>query len=146
LAFECLQHLVNRFWLNNLASMHNHRTLFNMDISGGMPAVVIKMLVASEPGEISLLPALPAKFNEGSIEGVLCRGQVEIKKLAWSESGMTVSLLSKKDQDVKILVPSEIRGISVLDGKGTIEDTGDKQSRMVSLPGDVLVTIQIDLQ
>jgi len=55
LAYECLQHLVNRFWLNNLASMHNHRSLFNMDISGGMPAVLIKMLVASEPGKISFM-------------------------------------------------------------------------------------------
>ena len=36
LAYECLVHLVNRFWLNNLASMHNHKSLFNMDISGGI--------------------------------------------------------------------------------------------------------------
>ena len=59
LAYHCLTHLVNRFWLNNLASMHNHRSLLNMDISGGMPAVIIKMLVASEPGRVQLLPALP---------------------------------------------------------------------------------------
>jgi alpha-L-fucosidase 2 len=55
LAYHCLTHLVNRFWLNNLASMHNHRSLFNMDISGGMPAVIIKMLVASDPGRLQLL-------------------------------------------------------------------------------------------
>jgi len=52
LAYECLKHMVNRFWLGNLASMHNHRSLFNMDISGGMPAVLIRMLVASDPGRI----------------------------------------------------------------------------------------------
>ncbi|GAG02180.1 unnamed protein product, partial [marine sediment metagenome] len=69
LAYQCLVHLVNRYWLNNLASMHNHKTLFNMDISGGMPAVIIKMLVASDPGKIQLLPALPAAWPSGAIEG-----------------------------------------------------------------------------
>ena len=44
MAYKCLIPLVNRYWLNNLASMHNHKSLFNMDISGGMPAVIIKML------------------------------------------------------------------------------------------------------
>ncbi len=79
LAYHCLRHLVNRFWLNNLASMHNHRSLFNMDISGGMPAVIIKMLVASDVGKIQLLPALPAAWPAGRIEGVLCRGAIEIR-------------------------------------------------------------------
>jgi alpha-L-fucosidase 2 len=78
LAQDCLIHLVNRFWLNNMASMHNHRSLFNMDISGGMPAVIIKMLVASDLGRIQVLPALPKAWPTGKIEGVLCRGQIEI--------------------------------------------------------------------
>ncbi|MEA1875355.1 MAG: hypothetical protein U9N86_00690, partial [Bacteroidota bacterium] len=102
IAYECLQHLVNRFWLSNLASMHNHKTLFNMDISGGMPAVIIKMLVASEPGEIQLLPALPKAWEDGSIEGVLCRGQVEVKRLEWNKSGLKVSLNSEKKQTVTL--------------------------------------------
>ncbi len=83
LAYHCLRHLVNRFWLNNLASMHNHRSLLNMDISGGMPAVIIKMLVASDVGKIQLLPALPAAWPSGRIEGVACRGAIEIQSLQW---------------------------------------------------------------
>jgi len=59
LAYRCLTQLVNRYWLNNLASMHNHRSLFNMDICGGMPAVIIKMLVASETGETPLTARAP---------------------------------------------------------------------------------------
>ena len=72
LAYHCLTHLVNRFWLNNLASMHNHRSLFNMDISGGMPAVIIKMLVASDVGRIQVLPALPAAWPSGPGTGSSC--------------------------------------------------------------------------
>ncbi len=70
--------------VNHLASMHHHRSLFNGDISGGMPAVINKMLVASEPGRMQLLPALPKAWPTGTIEGVLCRGQIEVKRLHWS--------------------------------------------------------------
>jgi alpha-L-fucosidase 2 len=84
IAHHCLKHLVNGFWLNNLASMHNRRALFNMDISGGQPSVIIKMLADSFPGKIRLLPALPSAWPTGTIEGVLCRGAIEIHRLHWN--------------------------------------------------------------
>lgn len=102
LAYECMGHLVNRFWLNNMASMHNHKTLFNMDISGGQPAVLIKMLAYSDPGKIDLLPALPKAWPEGRIDGILCRGQVEITTLEWGASTVSAELLSAKNQTVAV--------------------------------------------
>lgn len=110
LSYLCLRHLVNRFWLNNLASMHNHRHLFNMDISGGQPALIIQMLVGSDLGEISLLPALPKQWSKGSIEGVLCRGAIEINRLQWDGKQIEVELTSKSDQEVSIILPGEIAG------------------------------------
>lgn len=117
IAYECIGHLVNRFWLNNMASMHNHKTLFNMDISGGMPAVIIKMLVASDPGVIQLMPALPSEWNQGSIEGVLCRGQVEIKLLEWNDSGLKASLVSKKKQTITIKAYGKSKTVKLVAGK-----------------------------
>jgi len=146
LAYECMQHLVNRFWLNNLASMHNHRSLFNMDISGGMPAVLIKMLVASDPGSVSLLPALPAKWTSGSIEGVLCRGQVEVRKLSWKDNILEVTLISGKDQEINLELPSEIAGISVIRGSSRVEETGAANARMVSLKREEPSTLQIQFR
>ncbi len=143
LAYECMQHLVNRFWLNNLASMHNHRSLFNMDISGGMPAVLIKMLVASDPGKISLLPALPSKWSKGTIEGVLCRGQVEVKSLVWDKQEVQVSLVSGKDQKINLELPSEILSISIKDGSAQIEETGEAASRAISVEKDKMLTLSI---
>ena len=102
LAYECMGHLVNRFWLNNMASMHNHKSLFNMDISGGQPAVLIKMLAYSEPGKIELLPALPKAWASGKIEGILCRGQVEIKNLEWTNGELRADLWSPKDQSISV--------------------------------------------
>ena len=134
LAYRCLVHLVNRYWLANLASMHNHKSLFNMDISGGMPAVIIKMLVASDPGRIQLLPALPNAWPTGTIEGVLCRGQVEVERLRWSEGRLEVRLLSAVDQAILLGVPFAISEISVTAGEALVAETDRPDRRRVSLP------------
>jgi hypothetical protein len=143
LAYQCLIHLVNRFWLNNLASMHNAKTLLNMDISGGMPAVIIKMLVASEPGKIQLLPALPAAWPSGTIEGVLCRGQVEIQRLRWDKDRIMVSLTSARKQLIILETPSEIRNISVKKGSVLIQETDQKNRRRLTLPKGEEITLEI---
>ena len=143
LAYECLTHLVNRYWLNNLASLHNHKSLFNMDISGGMPAVIIKMLVASEPGKVKLLPALPAAWPSGVIEGVLCRGQIEIKRLDWSKDRILISLVSAKNQSITLETPAEISVISVKKGKVSIKKTTQNNGRLVSLPALQEVILEI---
>jgi len=144
LAYQCMVHLVNRYWLNNLASMHNHKSLFNMDISGGLPAVIIKMLVASEPGKIQLLPALPAAWPSGTIEGVLCRGQIEIKRLHWDEGRILVDLVSAKEQAVVLEVPGEIHSISVKKGNALIQEASQKNNRRLSLPAGQKTALEID--
>jgi len=124
LAYRCIRHLVNRFWLNNLASMHNHRSLFNMDISGGMPAVIIPMLVASEPGKIRLLPALPAAWPSGSIEGVLCRGGIEIRRLHWTPDRVEVAVVSERQQDITLELAGVTTRLSLPAGEtATVEMT-----------------------
>jgi hypothetical protein len=123
---ESLKHLVNRFWLSNMASMHNHKSLFNMDISGGMPAVIIKSLVASDPGHISLLPALPSIWPSGSIEGVLCRGQIEVRQLKWDPSGAKAVIVSGKDQSVTVTCSGQSRKIKLLKGRETMVEFGGK--------------------
>ncbi len=75
LAYQAMVRLVNSYWLSNMASMHNHRSLLNMDISGGLPAVLIQMLVGSAPGKIRLLPALPKAWPTGTIVGRCAAGR-----------------------------------------------------------------------
>jgi hypothetical protein len=146
LAYECLIHLVNRFWLHNLASMHNHKSLFNMDISGGMPAVLIKMLVASEPGRIQLLPALPAAWPTGTIEGVLCRGQIEIKRLHWDNNRIRISLESAVKQSITLEAPSEITNISVKKGKALIQEINNQNARMLTLDAGQDIELEIRMK
>jgi alpha-L-fucosidase 2 len=117
IVYESLKHLVNRFWLSNMASMHNQKSLFNMDISGGMPAVIIKMLVASDPGTIRLLPAIPSAWPTGEIDGVLCRGQVEITHLQWTKNRIHVSLLSGKNQTITLEAKGKKMKVNLPAGK-----------------------------
>jgi len=146
LAYHCLKHLANRFWLNNLASMHNHRSLFNMDISGGMPAVIIKMLAASEPGKIQLLPALPAAWPSGRIEGVLCRGAIEIETLAWDGKQVEATLNSARPQTIVLALPNEIERLSVADGTAESGTADRADRRALTLPGGQPVVLKIELK
>jgi len=143
LAYQCLIPLVNRFWLNNLASTHNHRSLFNMDISGGMPAIIIKMLVESDPGKIQLLHSLPKDWTNGTIEGVLCRGQVEIKRLHWDKGLITVTLVSPVDQSLIIEAPSGMNTFTVKKGNAAIQSADNKNSRILTLPAKEEITLEI---
>ncbi|MBM4154966.1 MAG: alpha-L-fucosidase [Lentisphaerae bacterium] len=143
LAYRCLVQLANRFWLSNLASMHNHRSLFNMDISGGMPAVIIKMLVASEPGRLQLLPALPKAWPTGTIEGVLARGQIEVRRLHWTPGGVECTLRSGKAQTVVLDLPAAVDSVTV-DGKPARAARGKTAtSCTLKLPAAVDVSCRI---
>lgn len=146
LAYECLRHLVNRFWLNNLASMHNHRSLFNMDISGGMPAVIIKMLVASDPGRIQLLPAVPAEWPSGRIEGVLCRGAIEVEHLQWDGKQVAVALRSSRPRAVILELPSDIAQLSITAGAAKVSAADRPNRRNMTLPGGESVAMVIKLK
>jgi hypothetical protein len=141
---HCLKHLVNGFWLNNLASMHNRRTLFNMDISGGQPSVVIKALADSFPGKVRLLPALPAAWTTGTIEGVLCRGGVEIQRLHWNQGKVEAALTSAKDQQIALVLPGAIRTIEA-DG-AVVAEGSSANERKLTLPAGKKVSVQVQYE
>jgi hypothetical protein len=100
--------LSTRYYYPTFASSHNAGAngpeIFNADISGGLPALMIEMLVQSKPGELALLSALPDRLKSGSLKGALCRGRVTIEELAWSPERVKVSLRSPRDQDLIVRV------------------------------------------
>ncbi|KZE88429.1 glycosyl hydrolase family 95 catalytic domain-containing protein [Microbacterium sp. TNHR37B] len=83
LARECVERMAVDHWRPNAVSTHDADAIFNVDACGGLPAVVIEMLVQSQPGEVHLLPALPAAWHSGAIEGIRCRGGVVVDRLEW---------------------------------------------------------------
>ena len=146
LAYACLKPLVNRYWFSNLASTHNHRSLFNMDISGGMPAVIIKMLVASDPGEVHLLPALPSAWPSGTIEGVLCRGQIEVERLQWRKDRIQARLRSAKRQTVALMLPADAERVSVERGDADVKPAEKAHTWTLALPAGEAVELAVTRQ
>ena len=101
----CLNRLATRYYYPTFASAHNAGpSIFNADISGGYPAVVVEMLVQSRPGEIKLLGALPKELPSGTIRGVPCRGQVLVEQLQWSPEKVSFTLSSPVDQEITVKV------------------------------------------
>lgn len=145
LAYLAMVRLVNSYWLDNLASMHNHRSLFNMDISGGMPAVLIKMMLRSEPGEVTLLPALPRQWPAGTLEGALCRGRIEVEKLQWKPGKITATLRSGMAQTITLTAPAAIRKITA-SANVSIKKADSNSARRVTLPQDKPVTFEIEME
>jgi alpha-L-fucosidase 2 len=141
---HCLQHLVNGFWLNNLASMHNRRALFNMDISGGQTSVIIKALADSFPGKIRLLPALPTAWTTGTIEGVLCRGAIELNRLHWNSDLVEVDMTSKKAREIVLVLPREISEIKATGAQ--VSEGATASERKISLPAGAKVSLVIQLK
>jgi alpha-L-fucosidase 2 len=111
-----------------------------------MPAVIIKMLVASDPGKIQLLPALPAAWPSGRIEGVLCRGAIEIENLQWENGRVHVTMRSAKSQTVVLQLPSDITQLSVTAGTAKVSRADRANQRKVELPGGQVVTLELALK
>jgi alpha-L-fucosidase 2 len=114
---EVLGWLTRHYWQPNLVTTHNPGAIFNTDLCGGFPAFVIRMLVDSQPGWIELLPALPDDLPSGVIEGVRCRGQIEVRRLAWSPGKTAVTLKSDVTQQIELRAPGYRRTISLPRGR-----------------------------
>ncbi len=84
-AYECVDWLTSKqYWTPGLVSYHDPDSIFNVDICGGLPGLMIEMLMMSEKGHIYLLPALPDAWSAGSIEGTAARGGFKID-LTWDK-------------------------------------------------------------
>jgi hypothetical protein len=108
--------------------------------------VLIKMLVFSDPGRIDLLPARPAAWPSGTIEGVLCRGQIEIKRLHWDGTSIRAVLLSGVRQEIDLGAPAEIASMTVTKGDARVLEGKDRASRRLSLPAGREVEVELSLR
>ena len=141
LSYEAVDMIANRFWRpTNMTPTHDPGEIFNMDTAGGLPAVIIKMLVYSERGKIVLLQALPKQWPSGLIEGVLCRGQIEVKRLKWDDRRVELSLVSQIPQNIAISIPRGFKEVELTKGDADIVENRNKQGECVValVPGELV--------
>jgi hypothetical protein len=144
MSYEVVDWLANNYWYPNLVTTHNPKSLFNTDLCGGLPAIVIKMLVDSQPGWIELLPALPTQWPVGRIEGIRCRGQIEVRSLAWDGDQVTVMLRSAVAQQPRLKLAGGIQSIAVKQGpRSAIVGTAGGDGQRISLPAGRDVTFRL---
>jgi len=122
-ALECLEIMARSCVGTNLFTYHNdwraqgltlywghgRRPPFQIDANFGLAAAVLEMLVFSKPGMVKLLPALPAKWRRGNVEGIRCRAGIEIG-MNWNmdKEEIKATLLSSTAQTVTIKFPGEV--------------------------------------
>ena len=84
-------------WPNGLDSINYGASTggsdkFQIDANLGFPAVVCEMLLQSQSGVLHLLPALPAKFPNGSVRGIRGRDGFLVD-LDWADGVLTRAVI-----------------------------------------------------
>ena len=117
-----------------------------MDLSGGFPSVIISALTYSEPGLVSLLPALPPTWDHGKIEGVLLRGRIKIISLSWEGKQINAILESTIPQIIRLKVPGEIQTITGNQGLKIEKRKLNPAQYFLDLPEKKEVLVQVTLK
>ena len=109
-----LKQLLDQGYVNPaLTTMHNPYAIPSPDPQGGLPTLIMEMLVYSRPGVIGLLPAQPDSLSQGELKGVLCRTQARIDDLTWNlKTGkVDVTISSRVDQTIALFVRNGIESV-----------------------------------
>lgn len=126
--YDVLCWLSSQYWNNNMVTTHNPGSLFNLDLSGGYPALITKMIVYSEPGLVSLLPAMPDELRQGSVKGILLRGGIKIHSMKWKERNIGIELSLLNEQEFIVRLPGKISRIRA---KGAVIKSGNNERERV---------------
>ena len=90
---------------------------FQIDGNFGGSAAFAEMLVQSSENEITLMPALPDAWKEGSVKGLCARGGFEIS-MEWKEGKITkASVLSKSGNPCKVIYAGKTWDLKIGKGK-----------------------------
>jgi alpha-L-fucosidase 2 len=109
---QWLRTLMRNSFAENLHNSRNNQS----DANFGFTAAIAEALLQSHAGEISLLPALPPSWPEGSVRGLRARGNFEVD-ITWRGGKLTdADIRSPSGGSTRLRYGSVTREISL--GKG----------------------------
>jgi hypothetical protein len=141
--WSLLQELAAGYYYPNLATSHDRGPhIFNADLSGGLPAVMLECLVQSrqvqdaqgriEGYRLDILPVLPLAWQYGMVTGVSARGGFTVD-LAW-EGGQLISLTIHNEKGKPCSVYYRDQELQVSPVEGRFEYTAHGRRAMLFSP------------
>jgi alpha-L-fucosidase 2 len=110
-AWESLKLLIQRSTGPNLLDSYpeDGGAVFQIDANFGSTAGMAELLLQSHDSEISLLPALPSAWKDGSVRGLRARGGVEVT-LEWKQGRLVYAeLFAMRSGTHTVRVPNGTR-------------------------------------
>lgn len=93
---------------------------WQIDGNLGITTAITEMLLQSHAGEISLLPALPAKYPTGSVTGLRARGGYEVD-IFWKDGVLTKAVIkadrTKKDKIIPVRYAGLVKSVKLAKGQ-----------------------------
>ena len=134
-AHELIQNLFKGGIYPNLWDTH---APFQIDGNFGYTSGVSEMLLQSNMGYLNLLPAIPDVWADGSVDGLIARGNFEVD-MDWAKTSLTkAEILSKNGGECEIGYPG-IAKAKIVDSKGaevTVEKVSEDRIKFNTTKGE----------
>jgi alpha-L-fucosidase 2 len=113
-AYQLLHDLIAE---NTLPNMFDDHPPFQIDGNFGGTAAIAEMLLQSRIGEVTVLPALPRRWQEGEVDGLRARGGLQVG-ITWGHGVPSeVRLLSKVATSVRLRYRGHSAAVTLEPGK-----------------------------
>ena len=141
-AHELIQNLFKGGIYPNLWDTH---APFQIDGNFGYTSGVSEMLMQSNMGYLNLLPAIPDVWADGSVDGLIARGNFEVD-MDWAKTSLTkAEILSKNGGECEIGYPG-IAKAKIVDSKGaevTVEKVSEDRIKFNTTKGETYTMTEI---
>ncbi|MGC4017271.1 MAG: hypothetical protein QM755_22565 [Luteolibacter sp.] len=122
LAFARIEEMAKHrsIYPNMVAAHYGGPRILCVDGNGATPEIVNRMVIQSQPGDITLLPAIPKTLPKGSLKGTRARGNVTMNEVTWDlAAGKCMAILTTgTNQSTSISLPNALGPMELrVDGK-----------------------------